>query len=646
MSSSFVRSMITLVARSLVGSSILSLPSGCAELPTRDHAPVAGEQVRPFNPDEIRSPVLTRVAATPARLAAARVHVPDGTRAFYVRTPGDETPDVLAWYAADTGRLIAAIRLDAASEDTPTRPGVSLTSGAVDGDQAAAIVTIRDADSVPALLRPEGVVSLRPDGGPAGYDAAPLLSIEGSSILHALTPRADTSLQRAGAYAVKAQSADGVYEARLKADACSPAIQPDARMTQVGVPTSIVFRNTGAADALVAYEIPPGLRQVDGTPNPTIAPAGGSAHVRVVPERKVEHFVIPFRQTPIERVERGRVAGPASGIAVTDGGGAFSTTFLSCEPVRSVSTPDGSSVITRSGQPIPAPGSGGSFNATPIAVTGAVGAAFGLGTLIFDRAASNDEVTISTVPASLDDAEGAASDEAVTISAVGTSGTLLSTIAQDADKCEHSGKTEVHAPAKNAGEKPKGAPVLDKDGFSAHVSAEAKASGCCCLASVTLSLEFKAYYARWYWQETTELGAKQHQRPESDTGPSAGQVPGKKKWVYYKREEVAAAHTYLIELASDDEPDCEEWGYDDNPSVPWKDLAAGFLKGSADGKWPPKGEQFELTNLYVQAVLTYTLKPKDDTECPFPKGEIKRRSKQFKLPVAGLPFVGDKPPMQ
>ncbi len=431
-----------------VGCSWALAPLGCA-LPQPAGQPRAvARAAAPFDASEIVNPVLSRVWMTPEQAAGARVFLPEGTRAYFAGESLDDRPDTLAWYSTKTGRLVAAIRIDPVNEAAPIRDGVGVTSGRAADARPAAIVAIRSRDTVPALLSPEGTVTLRARGKtPFAAGAAPLLSIQGSSTLHGLTGPADPEFHAAGAFDVVAAGPDGEFRETLKASGGSPPIVSRATFTRKGAVADIIFGNQADTDFLVPYRLPSDLRKVQPGPDALVVHAGEEGRVRVVPERS-GNFQVPFEAVPLEPLTDDGVAGPASGLAVADAGGAFSASFISGQPVRQVTCDDGASVITRTGQPVPTSRSGRSSDLTPIAITGGVAAAFGIAKLLF--AGPDSAVTIATVPATLDQADEAASGEprndpdAVVVTMVPAAGCWLAPRFQDTDCwCTFAGQVQV-----------------------------------------------------------------------------------------------------------------------------------------------------------------------------------------------------------
>ncbi len=235
-----------------------------------------------FDSAAILRPVVSRVRVTREQAAALRSFVPPGTRAYFAGALGDNDPDIVAWYAAGSGRLVAAIEIVTVLA-SPSVDGIRVSAGPSEQDQGAAIFVISTTKRVPALTDPAGPVHLRGSRGSAGHAAAALLTYAGSSNLVALVSGAGSELVDARSIDVTVLDAAGkkAFAQNLRT---SGGTYVQVATTQASVEAPVTIVNASDITTTVVTRAVPPLTRAPGA-DPDVRMVGPAQSVLGAPVR-------------------------------------------------------------------------------------------------------------------------------------------------------------------------------------------------------------------------------------------------------------------------------------------------------------------------------------------------------------------------
>ncbi len=277
---------------SILGIGVLG---GCVMHDASGSAPQAREvPTVAFDAGAATAPVSGRVRLTSAQLESARVHVPAGTEAFLAGRAEAGRPGILAWYSVSAGRLVATLDVEVTDAPDTPRDGVSVIAGAAHDGMAPALIGVHSTETAEPLLQPPGNVTLRGSHDNRSFDAAPLLSYEGSSHLLALAPKAAESSLSSPQFKAEVRDGSGktVYAKDMPALGGRTPPMTTIRTTRTNTPTAVNVYNGADRPALI--------RVKPGAPSVTWESGDAEPRAELVQPRK--------RWTP------GSVRSPAPGV--------------------------------------------------------------------------------------------------------------------------------------------------------------------------------------------------------------------------------------------------------------------------------------------------------------------------------------------
>lgn len=261
----------------------------------------SGAQITAFSSADIHEPVVTRLRVTRAQAAALRAFVPAGTRAYFAGTPGDSDPDVVAWYDAPSGRLVAAVEIVTGAA-SPPGDGIRVSAGRSEQDKGAAIFAISTTAAVPALSEPSGPVQLRGPGSPAAHTAAALLAYEGSSNLVTLVSDANSALIDAQSIDVTVLNAAGT-KAFAQSLRTSGGTYAQIATTPEGVEAPVTIVNTSDITTTVVTRAVPPLSRAPGA-DPDVRLVGPAQSVPGAPVRgPAGNWALAFDAVPTPNLD-------------------------------------------------------------------------------------------------------------------------------------------------------------------------------------------------------------------------------------------------------------------------------------------------------------------------------------------------------
>lgn len=349
------RTAISILMAASMSMSLLSFaPNGSGKSQSRDQSVSKADEAVAFDINAIRKPVVGRVEIGADRLQSATVYVPPGTRAYLAGRLDDDRADLLAWYNVRTNLLVAAVEILVADDADATKDGIEINAAPNGGGKASALVTIKSRRSSPALLRPEGAVTLQASDDSQRYELAPLLSFEGSSHLVSLTHPLSNDFLQSKRFDVRVHSAkgDAVFSQRELPARGDIPVKVQIGTTTPNKPRRVDVYNPGSLDKIVSLK--PEAANVKwsdtmGTETRTIeVPAGATVSPGSLVSRIPGSFPLSYAERSIAAPDRGvRRAGDwAEGPVVVDESGAATVVGLSDCPVTGATTDHPNTVPT------------------------------------------------------------------------------------------------------------------------------------------------------------------------------------------------------------------------------------------------------------------------------------------------------------
>jgi len=457
--------------------------AAAGSLPQALHA--AGDTV-PFDRLAIAEPVLGRAVVAPENLGSVTVHTPFGAKAYIIGDTRDTRPKVVAWYHADSGRLLAAIELIASESARQHREGVRVSAGTTRGGATPAILEVSTKANNPALLKPGGAVSIQAAGEKDTQAVAPLLSFKGSSHLLALASPVHNRVLHARDYTVRVRDASGKrteFEQHLPASGGNLPVQIQVTPAKPNAPAKVTVVNPSATSKRVLLKPLEPVYWYDSRDNrvrTVHAPAQGKADPGQVASPVPGSYNLAYSEQRVPQVGREPLTpGP---IPLHPGGASILPVqpgFFQPDSVA-FSQPHAQGPVQSSGT---VTGGGSSNDLQEIAL---VGLAAGVATIMLsDRTGNRHEEQVTVVPTALPDLEEQSAQVLVTavsepgMTLADLAGTTLAMAPQEGCACyativAKKGGVQVKIERDGAGRPYR----VVKDGDTYVFSADAKLSGC------------------------------------------------------------------------------------------------------------------------------------------------------------------------